>query len=144
MGNQHLHFYEIINTYERIIYYIHSYVYNVCIQYICICMYYIRIKKLKNILKKDTVPSVFPVYSFKMRVLQGRHFIIFLCVHHLFVSECIQVWKKRWIMNKLTHAFMQSINKSVWEKKNGYFTKNVLKMDRELRNPHPFLPRWMT
>lgn len=91
MGNQHLHFYEIINTYERIIYYIHSYVYNVCIQYICICMYYIRIKKLKNILKKDTVPSVFPVYSFKMRVLQGRHFIIFLCVHHLFVSECIQV-----------------------------------------------------
>lgn len=51
MGNQHLHFYETINTYEY---------------------------------KKDTVPSIFPVFSFKMRVLQGSHLIIFLCVYHLF------------------------------------------------------------
>lgn len=42
--------------------------------------------------------------------------IISLCVHHLFVNKCLQVLKKTWIMNKLTPAFMWSINKSAWKK----------------------------
>jgi len=83
-----------------------------------------------------------PVYSFKVRALQDSHLIIFLCVHHLFVNECLQVLKQRQITNKLTLVFISSIKKRVCENKNGYFLENVLKVDTELRNPHS-LPGWM-
>lgn len=72
--------------------------------------------------------SFAPVYSFKVRALQDSHLMIFLYIHHLFVNECLQILRKRWIMNKLTPAFMRTVNKRVCEKKNKYLVENVVKI----------------
>lgn len=60
-------------------------------------------------------PSIFFFSVF----LQDESFtIIYCCVHyHLFVSEYVQVLKKRWIMSELSLVFMRNTNKSVRRKK---------------------------